>query len=147
CGPVLLVIVVEWKVPPRPVLLLQFAEQLGEVVLVERSVFRLELVNAQPGVVVAKIKEVASDLEMGLMWYRPLPADVQPQVAREKPVEPNLEHTIGDPRISPKAKRQVTGLRPSQTSTGAIDRHHGMPFQILAIEVAEVRLALAQSRI
>src|SRR3954451_18453024 len=80
-GAVRLVVVVERIVPPRAVLLLERQHQVGEVVLVERPLLGLELLDAQAGVVVPEVVEVAGDLEWGLVRHRALAAVGQPAVA------------------------------------------------------------------
>ena len=62
-GAVLLVVVVEREVPPAAVLLLERQEDVGQMVLEVRSLGGGQLVDAQGGVPVAVVVEIAGDVE------------------------------------------------------------------------------------
>ena len=93
-GAVLLVVVVERVVPPTAVLFLQRQDDVGQVILKVGPLGRRELVDAQRGVPVAVVVEVAGDVEMRFVRNGAFAAEAQPAVAGEQAIEPGLEHVV-----------------------------------------------------
>ena len=100
-GAVLLMVIIERVIPPGAVALLVRQQNLRQVILIERTIGGWQHAGAAGCVVVAEVVEVACDLEVRLMGDGPFAAHVEPAVARDQPIEPLVEHLVGNLAIAP----------------------------------------------
>ena len=91
--------------------------------------------------------EVTRDLHPRFMRHGTLSSDVEPAITDVKPVKPILDHIVCDLLITPVSQCTVAALGTPQRPTRAVDTTHGLVLQVLAIQVGEVRLLLAQQGI
>ena len=99
-SPVLLVVVVKWKVPPTAILFLQRQDDVCQLFLKKRPAIFWQFVNAHCGIKVSVVVKISCHVEIRIMWNRSLACQTKPTIAGNQSIQPGDEHLVGNPFVT-----------------------------------------------
>ena len=115
------VILIERIIPPTPILLLLGEHDLRLMLIINRPVGFWKKSNAVHRVIVAIKIEIAGVRKMGGVGHWPFTSDIDPTVANDQTIKPNLQDFVRRARVTPDPSGRVASRRATERTAWTVD--------------------------